>query len=149
MVHNAKEMQREGFTIPLLIGGATTSKTHTAVKVAPGYEGTTIHVKDASRAVGVVQNLISDEHKAGYTEQVATEYEQVRTKHAGRRSRTKLTTIEKARVNRTKINWEGYAPPKPNFLGIKTFEPLSAGGAPALHRLDTLFPLLADEGQLP
>ena len=68
MVHNAKEMQREGFDIPLLIGGATTSKTHTAVKISPGYEGPIVHVKDASRAVGVVQNLISEEHREGYAE---------------------------------------------------------------------------------
>ncbi len=122
MVHNAKEMQREGFTIPLLIGGATTSKTHTAVKISQNYESPTIHVKDASRAVGVVQNLISDERKADYAQQIAAEYDKVRTKHAGRRSRARLTTIEKARANRTKISWEGYSPPKPNFLGVETFD---------------------------
>ncbi len=122
MVHNAKEMQREGFDIPLLIGGATTSKTHTAVKISPGYEGPIVHVKDASRAVGVVQNLISEEHRTGYAEQIATEYEEARTKHAGRRSRSKITTLEKARANGVKIEWEGYTPPKPNLLGVKTLE---------------------------
>ena len=122
MVHNAKEMQREGFNIPLLIGGATTSQTHTAVKIEPNYEHPTIHVKDASRAVGVVQNLVSKKHKAGYAERIAAEYEEVRQKHAGRKSGTKLSTLEKARANRQKIEWDGYAPPKPNFLGVKTFD---------------------------
>ncbi|MGB3681236.1 MAG: methionine synthase, partial [Rubrobacteraceae bacterium] len=122
MVHNAKEMQREGFDIPLLIGGATTSKTHTAVKISPGYEGPIVHVKDASRAVGVVQNLISEEHREGYAIQIATEYEAARTKHAGRRSRSKITSIEKARANGVKIDWNGYTPPKPNELGVQTLE---------------------------
>jgi 5-methyltetrahydrofolate--homocysteine methyltransferase len=122
MVHNAKEMQREGFDIPLLIGGATTSRTHTAVKIAPGYEQPVIHVKDASRAVGVVQNLVSEGRKADYAEQIAADYERVRRKHEGRRSKTTLATLESARANRTKIDWEGYTPPKPNFLGVQTFD---------------------------
>jgi 5-methyltetrahydrofolate--homocysteine methyltransferase len=122
MVHNAKEMQREGFDIPLLIGGATTSRTHTAVKIAPGYEQPVIHVKDASRAVGVVQNLVSEGRKADYAEQIVADYERVRRKHEGRRSKTTLATLESARANRTKIDWEGYTPPKPNFLGVQTFD---------------------------
>lgn len=122
MVHNAKELQREGFTVPLLIGGATTSQTHTAVKIAPGYEQPTIHVKDASRAVGVVQNLVSEEKREEYAGQIAADYEQVREKHAGRRSRTKITALEKAREKKTEIEWEGYVPPKPAFTGVKTFE---------------------------
>ena len=122
MVHNAKEMQREGFNIPLLIGGATTSQTHTAVKIEPNYEHPTIHVKDASRAVGVVQNLVSEKHKAGYAERIAADYKEVREKHAGRKSGTKLSTLEKARANRQKTEWDGYVPPKPNFLGVKTFD---------------------------
>ena len=121
MVHNAKELQREGFDIPLLIGGATTSQTHTAVKIAPGYEQPVIHVKDASRAVGVVQNLVSEGRKASYAEQIAADYELVRRKHEGRRSKTRLTTLESARANRSKIDWEGYTPPKPNVLGVQTF----------------------------
>src|SRR5215203_2629568 len=122
MVHNAREMQREGFDIPLLIGGATTSQTHTAVKIAPGYEQPVIHVKDASRAVGVVQNLISEGRRAGYAEQIAAEYEQVRKKHEGRRSKTTLATLESARANRTVIDWESYTPPRPNVLGVQTFD---------------------------
>jgi 5-methyltetrahydrofolate--homocysteine methyltransferase len=122
MVHNAKEMQREDFKIPLLIGGATTSQTHTAVKIAPNYEHPTIHVKDASRAVGVVQNLVSEGRKVAYTDQIAAEYEEVRAKHAGRRSSTMLSPLAKARANRTKIEWEEYAPPRPNVLGVKAFD---------------------------
>jgi 5-methyltetrahydrofolate--homocysteine methyltransferase len=122
MAHNAKEMQREGFDIPLLIGGATTSQTHTAVKIAPNYEGPTVHVKDASRAVGVVQNLVSENNRAGYTEKIAAEYEQVRRKHAGRRSGRELTTLERARANRARIDWENYVPPKPNVLGVVAFD---------------------------
>src|SRR5215212_2883222 len=122
MVHNAKEMQRERFDIPLLIGGATTSQTHTAVKIAPGYEQPVIHVKDASRAVGVVQNLLSEGRKAGYAQQIAEEYERVRRKHAGRRSQTTLATLESARANRTEIDWESYSPPRPNVLGVQTFD---------------------------
>jgi 5-methyltetrahydrofolate--homocysteine methyltransferase len=122
MVHNAKELQREGFDVPLLIGGATTSQTHTAVKIAPNYDRPTIHVKDASRAVGVVQNLLSESRKEAFTDQIAADYEEVRAKHAGRRSRTRLTTLEKARSNKTKIDWEGYAPPKPKAPGVKAFE---------------------------
>jgi 5-methyltetrahydrofolate--homocysteine methyltransferase len=122
MVHNAKEMQREGFDIPLLIGGATTSQTHTAVKISPGYDQPVVHVKDASRAVGVVQNLVSEGRRATYAEQVAADYERVRRKHAGRRSQTRLTTLEKARANRMKIQWEGYTPPEPNLLGVRMFD---------------------------
>ncbi len=122
MVHVAGEMQREGFELPLLIGGATTSQTHTAVKIAPGYGQPVIHVKDASRAVGVAQNLVTENKKGDYAAGIAAEYEEVRRKHAGRRSRTKLATLGRARANRAKIDWEGYEPPKPNVLGVRTFE---------------------------
>jgi 5-methyltetrahydrofolate--homocysteine methyltransferase len=122
MVHNAKEMQREGFNIPLLIGGATTSQTHTAVKIAPNYDHPTIHVKDASRAVGVVQNLVSENRRVAYMDQIAASYEEVRAKHAGRRSGVELSTLERARANKTKIEWEGYTPPKPKLLGVKAFD---------------------------
>ncbi len=122
MAHVASEMKREGFEIPLLIGGATTSQTHTAVKIAPGYDQPVIHVKDASRAVGVVQNLISEDRKAAYAEQIAADYEQVRRKHAGRRSRTKMAPLERARANRMKIDWSDYTPPVPNVLGVQTLD---------------------------
>jgi 5-methyltetrahydrofolate--homocysteine methyltransferase len=122
MVHVAGEMQREGFELPLLIGGATTSQTHTAVKIAPGYEQPVIHVKDASRAVGVVQNLITENKKDDYAAGIAAEYEEVRRKHAGRRSKTKLAPLARARANGTEIDWGGYEPPRPNVLGVRTFE---------------------------
>ncbi|CAA9419992.1 MAG: 5-methyltetrahydrofolate--homocysteine methyltransferase, partial [uncultured Rubrobacteraceae bacterium] len=122
MAHVASEMQREGFELPLLIGGATTSQTHTAVKIAPGYEQPVIHVKDASRAVGVVQNLVTENKKDDYAAGIAAEYEEVRRKHAGRRSKTKLATLERARANGAKIDWAGYEPPQPNVLGVRTFE---------------------------
>src|SRR5215203_5689803 len=127
MVHNAKEMQREGFDVPLLIGGATTSQTHTAVKIAPGYEHPVIHVKDASRAVGVVQNLISEDRKTSYADQIAADYERVREKHAGRRSQTRLTTLERARANSVRIDWDNYTPPKPRVLGVRTFDDYALG----------------------
>src|SRR5215217_497770 len=127
MVHNAKEMQREGFDIPLLIGGATTSQTHTAVKIAPGYEHPVVHVKDASRPVGVVQNLVSEDRRASYAEQIAADYVRVREKHAGRRSQTRLTTLERARANGVRIDWDNYTPPKPRVLGIRTFDDYALG----------------------
>ena len=121
MVYNAKEMKREGFDIPLLIGGATTSQTHTAVKISPNYDHPIVHVKDASRAVGVVQNLVSENRKVAYAERIATDYEEVRQKHAGRRS-VRLSSLEKARANRTRLDWEGYAPPEPNIFGVRSFD---------------------------
>src|SRR5215203_5991546 len=127
MVHNAKEMQREGFDIPLLIGGTTTSQTHTAVKIAPGYEQPVIHVKDASRAVGVVQNLVSEDRRASYAEQIAADYVRVREKHAGRRSQTRLTTLERARANGVRIDWDNYTPPKPRVLGVRAFDDYALG----------------------
>jgi 5-methyltetrahydrofolate--homocysteine methyltransferase len=149
MVHVASEMQREGFNLPLLIGGATTSQTHTAVKIAPSYEQPTIHVKDASRAVGVAQNLVSEGRRESYAEQIAAEYEEVRTKHAGRRSKTRLATLDRARANKTKIEWEGLRSAQAKRTRDQDVRRLPAGGGPPLHRLDALFPLLADEGELP
>ena len=122
MVHVAGEMQREGFGLPLLIGGATTSQTHTAVKIAPGYERPVVHVKDASRAVGVVQNLVSEGRREEFARRIAKDYEEVRRKHAGRRRKTKLAPLERARANRTRIDWSGYEPPRPTFLGVRAFE---------------------------
>jgi 5-methyltetrahydrofolate--homocysteine methyltransferase len=113
MAHVAKEMQREGFDIPLLIGGATTSRVHTAVKIEPGYHGITVYVKDASRAVGVAQNLVSDELKTPYVAKIKEEYEQVRAQHAGKQRKTEWLTLEHARANKIQIEWEGYSPPRP------------------------------------
>ena len=120
MVHVAKEMQRQGFTIPLMIGGATTSRAHTAVKIEPHYQGPTIYVTDASRGVGVASNLLSTELKADFIKSVHDEYEEVRERHKGREAKTKQHSLEDARRN--KFNWGRYEPVKPSFLGIKVLE---------------------------
>ncbi len=121
MAHFAKEMQRLGFTIPLLIGGATTSRTHTAVKIEPYYKGPVIWVPDASRAVGVCSNLLSDELRDDYVNEVREDYVKVREQHANKKG-VKLVTIEAARANATKIEWHSYAPPKPTWLGVKALK---------------------------
>jgi 5-methyltetrahydrofolate--homocysteine methyltransferase len=121
MVHVAKEMQRQGFTIPLLIGGATTSKTHTAVKVAPAYDAPVVHVLDASRAVGVVGSLLSDELRVGYEQQIRNEYEQVRAKHAAAEAPT-LIPLAAARELAPRFDAEGsiVAPRRP---GVHALDP--------------------------
>jgi 5-methyltetrahydrofolate--homocysteine methyltransferase len=118
MAHVAKELQREGYATPLLIGGATTSKAHTAVKIAPGYEQPVVWVKDASRAVGVAQKLISDDLKAAYVEEIVAEYERVRDDFAARQSATRLNTLAEARANRTSLDWDAYTPPRPALLDL-------------------------------
>ncbi len=122
MAHVAKEMQRLGFTVPLLIGGATTSRVHTAVKIEPNYTGTTVYVKDASRAVGVAQNLVSDANATDYIAKVKAEYSQVREMHKGKVRKTDWLTLEAARANKQQIEWSGYEPPTPKLPGIKVFE---------------------------
>jgi 5-methyltetrahydrofolate--homocysteine methyltransferase len=122
MRHVAAEMSRQGFTLPLLIGGATTSKLHTAVKIAPQYTtGPTIHVVDASRAVGVASALLGEE-KTAYTNRIAEEYAALRQQHAGRQTQSRLTTLAQARANHAKFDWHSYQPPQPAFTGVKLFE---------------------------
>ncbi|MDR4518718.1 MAG: methionine synthase [Nitrosomonas sp.] len=120
MTHVAKEMQREGFTIPLLIGGATTSRVHTAVKIAPHYAGSVVWVPDASRAVGVCSNLMSEDLKTDYIQGVKDEYEKVRTQHKNKKGPSQLLTIAEARANAFKPDWSNYQPPQPELLGIRT-----------------------------
>jgi 5-methyltetrahydrofolate--homocysteine methyltransferase len=123
MVHMASEMEREGFDIPLLIGGATTSRVHTAVKIHPRYSrGQAVYVTDASRAVGVVSALLSNETKPGYVETVQAEYKKVADAHHRSEADKQRLPIVRARANAHKIDWSGYAPPKPSFLGVKVFE---------------------------
>ncbi len=122
MSHMAKEMQREGFTIPLMIGGATTSRVHTAVKIEPGYQGATVYVKDASRAVGVAQNLVSEDNAKTLVAKVKEEYESVREMNKGKSRKTDWITIEEARANKSKIDWEGYKPTAPSFTGTRVFD---------------------------
>ena len=119
MVHVASEMEREGFDIPLLIGGATTSRVHTAVKINPRYhKGQTVYVTDASRAVGVVSNLLSDE-KVTYIDEVRREYQEVAARYnRGDADRARLS-IEDARANAVKLDWSAYQAPRPQFTGTK------------------------------
>jgi len=121
MVHVAQEMEREGFSLPLLIGGATTSRAHTAVKIAQHYRASTVHVLDASRAVGVVSNLLSDELKGEFDAKTRADYARLRDEHASKSHEKKLITLEQARLNRTPIDWASYVPPKPDSLGTRVF----------------------------
>ena len=114
MSHIAAEMQRLGFTQPLLIGGATTSRAHTAIKIAPNYAGPVVYVPDASRAVGVVTRLLSAEMRTSFVAEVAADYEKVRSQHAGKKG-VALVSLEAARANKPKL---AYAPVKPNKLGV-------------------------------
>ena len=123
MVHVAQEMEREGFKLPLLIGGATTSRAHTAVKIAPNYQSSTVHVLDASRAVGVVNSLLSEKQKAAFDAKTRAEYASLREQHAAKTREKKLITLDEARRNRTPIDWSGYQPPKPEFLGPRVASP--------------------------
>ncbi|MGD8804613.1 MAG: vitamin B12 dependent-methionine synthase activation domain-containing protein, partial [Chloroflexota bacterium] len=123
MRHVAAEMTREGFDLPLLIGGATTSVIHTAVKIAPNYRrGPVVHVVDASRAVGVVAKLLSDNDREAFAAEVADSYATIQEKHAGRRAVKRLRSLEEARRHGYQADWAHYDPPTPAFLGQRTFE---------------------------
>jgi len=120
MAHVAHEMEREGFKLPLLIGGATTSRVHTAVKIAPNYSGAVAYVPDASRAVGVCQSLISDDSREKYVAELRVEYDKIRALHAGKKGPT-LVTLAEARANAPALDWKSYTPPRPHLLGRKEF----------------------------
>jgi 5-methyltetrahydrofolate--homocysteine methyltransferase len=122
MSHIAKEMQRLGLSVPLLIGGATTSKAHTAVKIEPHYEEPVVWVKDASRAVGVAQQLISKDLKTNFVANLRDEYETLREHHAQRRGKTQWLTLAEARANKTPIDWQGYESPQPQQPGVQVFD---------------------------
>ncbi|WP_045224117.1 methionine synthase [Methyloterricola oryzae] len=123
MVHVAKEMERQGFTIPLLIGGATTSRAHTAVKIEPHYSaGSTVYVTDASRSVGVASSLLSEELRDDYAAKIRNEYADVRQRHVGRKAQTPMHPLADARANAFHGDWHDYAPPKPGFLGIQVLD---------------------------
>jgi len=121
MVHVAQEMERENFRLPLLIGGATTSRAHTAVKIAPHYKSSTVHVLDASRAVGVVNKLSNPKLAKSFDEETRADYERLRAEHSAKLDRRELLTIARARANCTAIDWSGYQPPKPQALGLRLF----------------------------
>ncbi|SEF44147.1 methionine synthase [Billgrantia desiderata] len=122
MVHVAKEMKRQGFKLPLLIGGATTSKAHTAVKVEPQYDEPVIYVTDASRAVGVAGKLLSPTLKPAYVAEIKAEYEQVRERNAKRRPKAADLSYAEARQRKLPIDWDSYTPPRPAITGLKVFE---------------------------
>ncbi|HVV97935.1 MAG TPA: methionine synthase [Rhodanobacteraceae bacterium] len=122
MSHVAKEMQRQEFHLPLLIGGATTSRAHTALKIEPHYKSPTVWVKDASRAVGVAQSLISKELVDEFLARVRTEYAEIRERHKDKSGAKKLVTLEKARAQRFDGDWASYVPPRPNTLGVTAFD---------------------------
>ena len=126
MCHVASEMERQGFDIPLLIGGATTSRVHTAVKIDPNYRrGQTVYVADASRAVGVASSLLSKTARSEFSAQVRREYEEVARVHAARTGPTRRLSLSDARANREKIDWTSYAPPVPSFMGVRSYGPYS------------------------
>ncbi|MGY9107191.1 MAG: vitamin B12 dependent-methionine synthase activation domain-containing protein, partial [Alphaproteobacteria bacterium] len=123
MCHVAAEMERQGFDLPLLIGGATTSRVHTAVKIHPNYsKGQSVYVTDASRAVGVVSKLLGKKTKGPYIEGTKEEYRKIAESHAKGRNAQRRSTLTKARANRFAPDWSNYSPPKPSFLGLKTFD---------------------------
>ncbi|WP_421533773.1 methionine synthase [Morganella morganii] len=120
MVHVAKEMERQGFSLPLLIGGATTSKAHTAVKIEPNYSGPVTYVQNASRTVGVVAALLSDKQRDEFVARTRKEYEVVRDQYARRQPRSAPVTLAQARANAFAADWDNYTPPRPAFTGVKT-----------------------------
>ena len=125
MVHMASEMQRLDMHMPLLIGGATTSRIHTAVKIDPKYTNAVVYVADASRAVGVAGELLSEERSADYKQDIKDEYHKMREDRSKRTANRKTFTLQQARENAYKGDWENYTPPKPTFLGIKVFDDYS------------------------
>jgi 5-methyltetrahydrofolate--homocysteine methyltransferase len=122
MVYLAKELERLNIKIPIMIGGATTSRAHTAVKIAPQYNSTVVHVNDASRAVTVAGNLLNSETKLKYTTDIRLEYDELREGYLNRSRDKNFLTIEQARANKLKLDWENFKPVKPNFIGSKTIE---------------------------
>ncbi len=127
MAHVAREMQRQGFTIPLLIGGATTSRAHTALKIDPHYESATVWVKDASRAVNVAQSLVSPELRAPFVAANESDYAEIRQRHRNRDGGKRLVSLEHARNQRFDGGWAGYAPPEPLKPGITVFDDYPLG----------------------
>src|SRR5574340_217353 len=122
MGHVAREMQRQGFTLPLLIGGATTALAHTAVKIEPHYERPVVHVKDASRAVGVCTQLLSNELRDAFTAEIRADYAKTRERHLNRKSSTVMLSLADARANKFKVDWSRYTPPVPNQPGIQALK---------------------------
>lgn len=122
MVYLAKELEKLNIKIPIMIGGATTSRAHTAVKIAPEYQSTVVHVNDASRAVTVASNLLQPDTKASYSSALREEYSQLREGYLNRSREKNFLSLEEARKNKFKIDWSTYQPSKPNFIGTKKIQ---------------------------
>jgi 5-methyltetrahydrofolate--homocysteine methyltransferase len=122
MVYLAKEMDKLNIKIPIMIGGATTSRAHTAVKIAPEYKQTVVHVNDASRAVTVASNLLQNETKVGYVKAIREEYDKLREGYLNRSRDKNYLSIEDARKNKLQLNWDAFTPIKPNFIGVKAID---------------------------
>jgi 5-methyltetrahydrofolate--homocysteine methyltransferase len=122
MVHVAREMKRQGFKVPLLIGGATTSPAHTSVKIAPQYDEPVVYVKDASRSVGVCQALVTPAAKLEFARKLGEEHERRREQHAAKSVKQPEMKLEQARANRRRIDWSDYHPPAPQLLGVRSFD---------------------------
>lgn len=122
MVHLAKELDKRGIKIPIMIGGATTSRAHTAVKIAPQYGGTVVHVNDASRSVTVASRLLGEDRQA-YSKEIRNEYDELREGYLGRSREKGFLTIEQARANKLRLDWNEFSSPTPRFIGTKTIEP--------------------------
>jgi len=122
MVYLAKELDKLNIKIPIMIGGATTSRAHTAVKIAPEYKETVVHVNDASRAVTVASNLLQEETKEGYVKAIREEYDKLREGYLSRSRDKNYLSIEEARKNKLQLDWNNFQPSKPNFIGTKTIE---------------------------
>jgi len=157
MAITAGELEREGFELPLLIGGATTSRAHTAVKIEPRYSGPTVHVVDASRAVGVVGSLLNPASRPSFVQAIRDEYAALRRDREGRRAREERRSLAEAMANRLRIDWSVSAPPRPTFIGLRTFDdyPLEElveriDWSPffATWELDGRFPAILDDPRL-
>jgi len=127
MRHVAAEMKRRGLEKPLLIGGATTSRAHTAVKISPNYDKGVVYVTDASRAVGVAGALLDDNRRGPYLADINNEYERIRESHSKGAQRSKRITLEEARANKALIDWKTYEPPRPSFIGVQAFDNVDLG----------------------
>ncbi len=127
MVHVAREMERRGMSLPLLIGGATTSKVHTAVKIEPHYAQPVVHVADASRAVGVTQKLLSEHDRRAYIAGIKDEYAKIRDERRARPASSNVASLADARVNRFQYDWSQYTPPRPHSLGVRQFDDYDLG----------------------
>jgi 5-methyltetrahydrofolate--homocysteine methyltransferase len=150
MQYVAAEMHKDDYfrikKIPLLIGGATCSRVHTAVKIAPHYEGPVVYVPDASRSVGVAQNLLGD-NAASFVQEVQADYDKVRSQHANKKQ-VPLWPLDKARANRTAIDWAAYQPTVPRLIGRRVFR-TSTWPNSCLHRLGPVLPDLGPGGPYP